>query len=202
MEVSLSSVRGIGYKKIDRYFASDMERFISALKNISCKTLRIKVSPFTFLNNWESINACEDEALRGIKSWVIASYPLVLSLDIDKQMKQKFARALNLFIDRYVEVSKLDSEAVSLIVDLSLKLPVLIAESNNDFSVYSILISSDKQLKEDIDYIGRFFNCLFTWNTLTRSETHLSNCGTNVYEILCDLATTDNEEFVNSLLKA
>lgn len=198
MEVSLSSVRDLGYKKVDAVFLT--ERFFEDLKDVSFILSSIKVSQHTFLRHRDAILSCNNSNLLGVKCLIELICPSSEEVDIDLLMKRRFSNIFESIWKKYRRSSDINDFQYNLLFDTALRLPVLLANFE-DGSTCGMMDLAEESIAE-INRVADFMNAVLLWGFICNSETVLIDEGHSILSLISILALHNNCEFVEWLSNA
>lgn len=203
MQVALKDVRNIGYKKVFKgYFCSERHynSFIGLSEKLYADLSNIKVQPYSLINYWEEINQLEGSAV-GLKKLITSIEPLIDVNPRVKFVKAKFRNTWDNIWEKFGEVNGLSATTVTMLSDLGIKIPLVIASYECESKKLDKL-NIQIDVEEHLDFLSSFadfYNIVLTWYCETQFESILITNNKSILDALSFLSLTSNEDFNNIL---
>ena len=204
MEISLTNVRDIGFKKIGKYYVSD--KLVSDISSIYKELLTVKLPVYSFLKYWDAIDYCSS-SVNGLKNWVQAFEPILSADSIDEPTKRRFRQRYTTLFDKFGTSAGLDAFLMMMLKDIAVKVELLVA-INDDLSLYGDILNKVYKYVDTekiADTLGgtkihELINALFEWGCVTQTEL-FNDKSASVMELIVALCELDRNEFVVKLLE-
>ena len=200
MEVSLTNMRDIGFKKIAKFFLDD--KFEKDIDLLHKELITVKLPVYSFLKYWDAIDYCSN-SVNGLKNWGQAFEPLICIENINEPTKRRFRQKYTALFDKFGASASIDTPLVLMLKDIAVKIELLIA-IEDDLALYDNIV---KKVYKEIDInrllgiirntrVHEFLNVMFEWGYIAQTEYFLDKSTMDLLILLC---TLDNEEFILKL---
>lgn len=209
MDISLTSVKELGYIKIHRrYCPSKAKRkeFFEGAGKLSSMLYTFKMPPYSFLQHWKLFKGVGDTCIAGIKDYCVLIDPLINTSDeVTVSTRRRFRNMYENMFKNYGEACNLSETEVAVLRDLGLKLPfILLLNSDNcvDKERVKKIIKGAHIDNEDLGLVSKyleFYNALFNWNVLAYNEADIKERGRTILDIVHLLALTSDYNFCINL---